>query len=347
MKKKTSIKDVARYAGVSPSTVSAVVNNNVGKGIRVGKETQEKIRKAVKDLGYMPSPAAQSLVTGISHIISVFTYEAAFPFAAESEFYSFLLGIEKKAEITGFDLLLITNKKFRTETDRQEQVDLNRLKLGDGGILIGIKRHTETLLRLIDDGFPLVFIGRRDMMGRKVNMVNYDYDSIIFELVKYSYNLGHKKVSYIRKLGNQEPYEDRQKALNTSMDYWPELSCRTIILEDSLTSMDIEACMSQGITLFFLERKSLAIRLQELCNEMGLTLGEDISAVLLEDQWFSSDIQWTCWSNVRDELGKMSVALLNDIISAVSNEPITRRIVPDLVKGETIRSISFTLRSKS
>jgi DNA-binding LacI/PurR family transcriptional regulator len=335
MKKKISIKDVASMAGVSVSTVSAVVNNKVGKGIRVGKDTQIKIRQAVEELGYSPNPAAQNLVSGKSQIISVFTYEAAFPFASESEFYSFLLGIEKKAEVSGYDLLLITNRKFRSSTDRQEQVDLNRLKLGDGGILIGVKRHTETLLRLIDDEFPLVFIGRRDMKGREINMVNYDYTSIIDKLVAYGISLGHRKAVYLKNTDEQEPFIDRQKAMNEALKRNIGIECTTRTVEDTLDCSDISEILSTGATLIFIERRSLAVRLKDVCSEMGLTLGEDISAIMLEDQWFSSDIQWTCWSNVRKELGKMSVELLNDLISGLVNKPVVRRIVPELVRGET------------
>jgi len=335
MKKKISIKDVATLAGVSVSTVSAVVNNKVGKGIRVGKDTQLKIRQAVEELGYSPSPAAQNLVSGKSQIISVFTYEAAFPFASESEFYSFLLGIEKKAEISGYDLLLITNRKFRSAEDRQDQVDLNRLKLGDGGILIGVKRHTETLLRLIDDQFPLVFIGRRDMKGRQVNMVNYDYTAIIDKLVAHGISLGHQKAVYLRKTDNQEPFADRQKALDEALNRNSAIECSTKVIDDPLDQNDIHEILSTGATLVFIERRSLAVNLRDLCSEMGLTLGEELSAIMFEDQWFSSDIQWTCWSNVRKELGKMAVELLNDLISDTVKEPVTRRIVPELVTGET------------
>jgi len=339
MKKKISIKDVASRAGVSVSTVSAVVNNKVGKGIRVGRETQAKILQAVDELGYSPDPAAQNLVSGKSQIISVFTYEAAFPFASESEFYPFLLGIEKKAEVSGYDLLLITNRKFRSAADRQEQVDLNRLKLGDGGILIGVKRHTETLLRLIDDDFPLVFIGRRDMKGREVSMVNYDYASVIGSLVAHGLSMGHTKAVYLRKPDDQEPFADRQKGMEEALAGNPEMSCTTRMADDAFDSSDIREILSSGATLIFVERRSIAVRLREVCSEMGLTLGEDLSAIMLEDQWFASDIQWTCWSNVRKELGRMAVELLNELITGSVKNPEVRRIIPEVVRGETVGSV--------
>ena len=340
MKKKISIKDVANEAGVSPSAVSAVLNNKVGKGIRVGKENQDKIRKAADQLGYLPNPAAQNLVSGISNILSVFSYEAAFPFAAESEFYEFLLGIEKKAEKTGFDILLLTNKNRSDST--HETIDLNRLKLGDGGILIGIERHTEILLRLIDDGFPLVFIGRRDMDGREVNMVNFDYGSVIRQLVALSLEKGHRSCCYLRYNENQEPYADRQKALDSSYQLYGRDFCDKLLLNNG--RLDGEAILqklSAGITLFYLERKEIAIQLSDFCYEKGLSIGEDFSAVLLEDQWFRSDINWTSWSNERASLGMLAVELLQDIIAGRVESPCSRKIIPKIEKGSTLRNINL------
>lgn len=336
MKKMISIKDVAQEAGVSPAAVSAVLNNKIGKGIRVGEENQTKIRKAAKKLGYVPNPAAQNLVSGISNILSVFSYEAAFPFAAESEFYEFLLGIEKSAEKTGFDILLLTNKN---RGEKGNPVDLNRLKLGDGGILVGIERHTDILLRLIDDNFPLVFIGRRDMGGRQVNMVNYDYRGIVCSLVNLGIDSGHENCRYLRLDVDTEPYIDRQQAMDLAFSGSGTNPCATIRIK-SLAGETVETLLEQGVTLLYLERKELAIQLEEICREKGLRLGEDISAIMLEDQWFKSEQEWTCWSNERVALGILAVDLLLDVISGKSDSSEARLILPEIRLGNTLKKIT-------
>lgn len=340
-KKKISIKDVALEAGVSVSAVSAVLNKKVGKNIRVGNDTQDKIRNAANKMGYVPNPAAQNLVSGRSHIVSVFTYEAIFPLAAESEFYSFLLGIEKQSEVTGYDLLLLTNRKFRDTRSGQREVALNRLKLGDGGILIGIERQTETLNRLIDEGFPLVFIGRRDISGRSVNMVNYDYRSVIEKLIKLALLSGHRGSLYIRMDENTEPYVDRQEALNSALLKYKEFSNENIIIKSKvLKAEDMKKMLAKNVTLLILERKTLAIQFESLCLNFGIKIGRDISFILLEDQWFSSNHRWTCWSNVRDQLGMKSLNLLDDIINNKIEHPTTLLIEPVIIKGSTLKKIT-------
>jgi DNA-binding LacI/PurR family transcriptional regulator len=341
MKKNISIKDVAKSAGVSVSAVSAVLNGKLGKSIRVGKDTQNKIWDAAAKLGYVPNPAAQNLVRGRSYIVSVFTYEAIFPFAADSEFYSFLLGIERQSEIAGYDLLLLTNRKFRDESVRtQNEAALNRLKLGDGGILIGIERQTETIIRLIDEGFPLVFVGRRDMKGRPVNMVSFDYVSIIEKMMTLACESGHRKSVYLRLNENTEPYMDRQLALDISLKGKSGLSNKTIVLPDNkITDQVVRSLLQKDVTLIILERFSLALQLEALCKSMNIVIGDAVSVILFEDQWFSSDINWTCWNNVRDKLGENALTLLDNIINKKVHTPATITIEPEIVTGETLKLI--------
>ncbi len=78
-RKRPNLEDVAKLAGVSPATVSAVINNRVGKHTRVSKATQKRIVEAVQTLGYIANPAARSLVGQKNRIISIFTYEPIFP----------------------------------------------------------------------------------------------------------------------------------------------------------------------------------------------------------------------------------------------------------------------------
>ncbi len=334
MKKKIRIRDVAQEAGVSVSAVSAVLNSREGSSIRVSGERKEKIRRAAEKLGYVPDPAAQNLVSGISNILSVFSYEPAFPFAAESEFYEFLLGIEKEAEESGFDILLLTKKSGAGPEDGDREISLNRLKLGDGGILIGIKRHTEILLRLMDDNFPLVFIGRRDLNGREVSMVGFDYYSIISSLVDLVWEHGHRNFLYLCYEVKEEPYQDRLSALEELAGDREGGSLQ--LSRQGINKEILRRALKEGVTLFFVERKEIALQMEELCRKEGLVPGRDISAVLLEDQWFSSTLNWTCWSSERVKLGMEAVSILKGLIKGDEEGPVVRLISPEIHYGGTL-----------
>src|SRR5690625_3510755 len=103
--KQVTADDVAKLAGVSPSTVSRVISNNP----RISEATRKKVLKCMDELGYYPNANARSLAlkkTGTIGIIIPTTSEDYFsnPFFTES-----IRGIIKGASNSGYDLLLSTN----------------------------------------------------------------------------------------------------------------------------------------------------------------------------------------------------------------------------------------------
>src|SRR5512133_2402972 len=119
MKNRPRLSNVAKLAGVSTATVSAVVNHQMDRNIRVSPETQARVWKAVEELGYVANPVARSLAGGKNRLLGIFTYEPIFPFKHHDFFYPFLLGIEEEAEAQGYNLLLFTNV---TNTDGKRSI---------------------------------------------------------------------------------------------------------------------------------------------------------------------------------------------------------------------------------
>ena len=74
-----TIYDLAKYCGVSSSTVSKVLNNYP----TIPLETKEKVEKAIKELGYLPNAGARSLSIGKSNTIGILSYydEEVSPFS--------------------------------------------------------------------------------------------------------------------------------------------------------------------------------------------------------------------------------------------------------------------------
>ena len=97
IKKPTTIKDVAREAGVSISTVSRVINDSKP----VTNEVKQRVLDVIKETGYVPNPLARSLVTKKSQLIGVIVPEVTDPFAAE-----ILNGIEEISKMYNYDILL-------------------------------------------------------------------------------------------------------------------------------------------------------------------------------------------------------------------------------------------------
>src|SRR4051794_26238265 len=102
--------DVARLAGVSQATVSAVLNGTATDR-RIAPATVARVEAAIAKLGYMPNMTARSLRGGHSGLLGVHTFESVFPVDRHDYYYPFLVGIESEAEAQGFDLVLFTSTK--------------------------------------------------------------------------------------------------------------------------------------------------------------------------------------------------------------------------------------------
>lgn len=126
---KPKIQDVARLAGVSPTTVSRVLNN---RGY-ISDKTREKVNKAMKELNYFPNDVARSLFNKRTNLIGVILPTVSNPFFGELTFF-----IETICNSIGYKILLcnslnnIDNEERYLEMLMRNQVD---------GIIVGTHNH--------------------------------------------------------------------------------------------------------------------------------------------------------------------------------------------------------------
>lgn len=141
---KPKIQDVARLAGVSPTTVSRVLND---RGY-ISDETREKVNKAMKELNYFPNDVARSLFNKRTNLIGVILPTVSNPFFGELTFY-----IENICNSFGYKILLcnslnnIDNEERYLEMLMRNQVD---------GIIVGT--HNQGILQYKNDNMAVVSI---------------------------------------------------------------------------------------------------------------------------------------------------------------------------------------------
>ncbi|MDU1265077.1 MAG: LacI family DNA-binding transcriptional regulator, partial [Peptostreptococcus sp.] len=147
IKKPTTIKDVAREAGVSISTVSRVINDSKP----VTNEVKQRVLDVIKETGYVPNPLARSLVTKKSQLIGVIVPEVTDPFAAE-----ILNGIEEISKMYNYDILL-ANTYSEKELEKKS-INLLRAKQVEGIVMICWDLDQELVDQLDNSGIPAVYI---------------------------------------------------------------------------------------------------------------------------------------------------------------------------------------------
>ena len=96
-----TIKDIAKIAGVSPSTVSRVISNHP----RISRKTSIKVKEIMNELGYHPNMMAKCLVSRTTHTIGVILPRPADELFVNFFFAEFIRGIATQAASSGYDLL--------------------------------------------------------------------------------------------------------------------------------------------------------------------------------------------------------------------------------------------------
>ncbi|MDZ4158543.1 MAG: LacI family DNA-binding transcriptional regulator, partial [Anaerolineaceae bacterium] len=100
IKKRISIKDIARAAGVSYSTVSRALNNST----LISEPVRLRIQELARELGYVPDSLAQSLHSRLTHSVGV-----VFPTISDNFFVDVIRGIEDAAHDSNFSVFLSTS----------------------------------------------------------------------------------------------------------------------------------------------------------------------------------------------------------------------------------------------
>ena len=183
--RRPSIRDVARRAGVSVMTVSRFMNDSG----YVGKESAEKIERAVAELRYRPNQIARSLQNSKSRNIAVLLGNVSSPMSALA-----IKGIESVSFRYGYNLL-VCNTDFSEEKERA-YLDMLMQKQIDGMILAPCSGNPAPLREITDREIALLFV-ERHVPGILADYVSFDFYNDSFNLTKHLLDIGCRQISVI------------------------------------------------------------------------------------------------------------------------------------------------------
>ena len=156
-----SIREVAKLAGVSPATVSRVINGTAN----VDDEKKQRVLKVINETGFRPNELARALFKQSSKIIGVIVPNIENPFFSELS-----KAIEEEAYENGYKMLLC-NSNNNEEKELMNIQMLNQLK-ADG--LIMVTDSNNTIKNLEDNGFPVVLVDRKLSKINEIAIVESD-----------------------------------------------------------------------------------------------------------------------------------------------------------------------------
>jgi LacI family transcriptional regulator len=192
------IKDVARQAGVSVSTVSNVLNNKKN----VGEETKERILKICEELNYHPNPAGKGLKSGRPNTI-LFNFSDF-----DRSFYLKIInGISDYVNDNDFDLIICTDKSCEKYMNNS---------LTSGSIILDRKMQDETLTRLAGENYPIVVLDRimNNQYIKSVVVNNYEP---MYELMQGVIDRGYRNFGFIGGPEETADNKERYKAFRDAL----------------------------------------------------------------------------------------------------------------------------------
>ena len=335
--RRPTIKDVARTAGVSVTTVSVVLNNR-REGIRVHEETRRRVQQAAEDLGYRPNILARSLRTQETRTIGFISDEVTTtPFAV-----GMLAAAQDEAARRGH-LLFVVNLGPNAPLALQQQAIDQLVQQQVGHFIYGCMYH-----RVVDPplGLPAdtVFLNCEASGGRHRSIVPDDRQGA-YEVVTELVNAGHRRIAFLDD--HQHPPASSLRAqgfraalAEHGLDYDPALHLETtpFVRGGLVLSELMDLPVAQRPTAVFCYNDRIAMGAYRAARTGGLRVPDDLSIVGFDDQEFIASELDPPLTTVRlphREMGRLAIELLLDEPSAGDVPAADGNLIQ--VAGELVR----------
>jgi DNA-binding LacI/PurR family transcriptional regulator len=331
----TSITDIARVAGVSPSTVSRALQDHP----RISLRTRTIIRALAQQMGYQPSQIARSLVTGRTKTLGIVITDVTDPFVAEV-----LKGAEQAGRELGYSLLFATSRR-----DPDQELLAARLLLGrqvDGLIVISSRAAGHYTDLLISDGKPLVLVNH-EINNPHSHSVRTNNHRGIQQAVCHLRDLGHSRIAFVAGPEGGRSSRERLEAfqeVGRTLGL-PQCSEWVIdgqgLLEDGSKAFSVLAGLEQRPTAVVCYNDLTAIGLLSAAHQVGIRVPDNMSVVGYDNIPLSAFTipPLTTVDQAEEALGRTAV---ENCVRALSGEEVPDAVLPGvLVIRKSTCQLSF------
>jgi LacI family transcriptional regulator len=324
-----TIRDVARHAGVSPMTVSRVINESA----TVSRDTRTRVEEAIAVLGYIPSRLARGLSAQRTGTLAVLVPDVANPF-----FTLIVRAAEDVARRADFRVLLCdTRADVTIEREVIEEMIAHRV---EGLVIAPVSdRSRDPLRRLEAFGMPFVLVDRT-VPGVDADAVLGESRAGARQLVEHLLGLGHRRIGMIvesdlvstareRRLG----YEAALSSAGIPLD--PALVVdATVDRGGGFTGMQSLLELDDRPTALFAVNNLVAVGAIEAVRAAGLEVPDDVALVCFDDIEYASRLYpfLTVMEQPAETFGTLGMQLLLERIGG--RAPERKRVVvlpPDFV----------------
>lgn len=313
-RKRTTIKDIARLAKVTPTTVSMALNNRP----RISHHTRKRIINIAKKLNYKTDLVAKSLISGRSYTIGLIINNISDPFYPE-----LAQGIIEKAYEYAYNVIICNVQG--SQLVENSSIDMLRSR-GVDGIICAVSLVDDPHIKpLINEGFPLILINRTiydPKLSKILNAIVLDNFSGGYQVVEHFYRLGHDRIAVLSGRLTASTAIERTEGARKAMINFGLKAAPLLFSECNFSREQAQFAVEKLLkikkhpTAIFAQDDNMALGAREAILKRGLKIPEDIALVGFDNIQASSisGIDLTTVSQKKFEMGALGVKMLVDKI---------------------------------
>ncbi len=272
----TTIKDVARGAGVAPNTASRVINDSG----YVSEATRARVEAAIEELGYVPNRIARSLRSKQTHTLALVLTDITNPF-----WTTIARGVEDAASAEGFSVILCNTDE--SEAKEFSYVGVLLQKQVDGFLLVPAHSEGRSVALIRRQGVPLVVLDRT--VPAPVDMVRSDSVGGSRALTEHLLSQGHRRIAILSGPQQVSTASDRVQGFREAMDAAGVVPDERMVIFGEFTRAGGQAMAEEVLgltprpTALVAANNFIAVGAFRALQGMGLRVPEDVALVAFDD----------------------------------------------------------------
>jgi LacI family transcriptional regulator len=320
---KLTIRQIAKLAGVSRSTVSRVINDHPN----VSPETREQVLQIVAETGFRPDPIARSLSSRRAGIIGLVIPLAIQSLFADPFFARLMQGISQGCNL--YDYILSLFLLHTLEEEAKLYPRISRRQLLDGVIVTATRNGDPLIPQLLVNRVPFVLHGRHE--DPRVSFVEVDNVAGAYSAVTHLVRLGRRRIALITGPSGSLAAEDRKRGyLNALLERRVPVDEGLIIHGDFTATSGYQAMqclLPHEPDAVFVVSDSMALGALRALREAGKRVPDEVAVVGFDDmpQAATADPPLTTIRQPIQQTGVLAVEMLIDILENGADPP--RRII--------------------
>ena len=337
--KKITIQDIARLAGVSPSSVSRVISGRNG----VSGEKRIRIRRVIEETGYVPSVIARSLVRGRSNVVGVVVRDLA------NQYYA-AMAVEFQRELRKYGyipLVMSVNPGGQPDTEHFSEI---YEAFDFAALFVSVPCRERQVAEIIEAGrCPVILLNRT-------------FESNCDQVIQNDYRAGAMAAEYFLKMGHRRvmtvagPYKESISCRLRMEGFAQTLAINGIELgeKDIIECwLDTEAARTAAERMLgslrskrpfgiFVSGNSMALGVLSACADHGLAVPDDVSIVTVDDPPVMRlpGINLTTISVAMEQMVKNAVKVLRQRLSGEADQNRFIVLQPELIERGSVLRLS-------